>query len=185
MALIASVNTCDVYHVLFNALRLHFNAPSYDIFKYKGKVKNVESCPQNLCNTYLKIASKFSTQKQFAELFIATRLKTKINHPTDLLKSESLEMHSIWKSRIESISYRFKSEIKSASFNDTLTGVMSGNISPESGVIHQILSESIVQEFYLKSTQDFLIKYKPFLLVWKYINQENLASCEDHINNLK
>lgn len=182
-----SVSICDQFHPLFHALRLHFNTESYDIFKYKGRVKNLpEHCPSNLQNTYLKIHKKFPTQRDFAELFVANRIKAKIEHPTGLLDTQAIQVHSQWKSRVESLSYRFKSEIKSDDFSATIKGIMAGNITLESGVIHQILADvNDVEEFYLKPVLSSLIKYRPFLQVWKCINEQNLESCRNHINNLK
>lgn len=96
---------------LFRALSLHFSG-SYDFFKYHGKVKKVD--PEYFLGhkdrlKYTKLARLYP-EDELVGFIVSNALEKKKLWIGNLMDSNAKETYSKWKSRQESLTYRFQQE---------------------------------------------------------------------------
>lgn len=103
----------DVY-VLYLALKLHFTSPSYNFFKYGGKVKaNIKSFNKRNDRYFFE---KLSRQKQKTDLidyFVSNFIES--SDPSKMwigeLRERGDDNYINWKSRIQSLHYQYTQDI--------------------------------------------------------------------------
>jgi hypothetical protein len=108
-------------YCLFNALRLHFTSPSYDFFKYKGKVRaKKETFDTNRSRLHFKrIARKYPDAIEYTNHLVANFVSGKVNEPPAyFLSLQAVYIADTWKKNIErlpEIVYQESLAIKKAS----------------------------------------------------------------------
>jgi hypothetical protein len=103
----------EVYE-LYLAIKMHFTQPSYDYFKYSGKVKsNIESFNKRKDRYFFEKLSRKKTKKDIIEYFVSNFIET--SDPNKMwvgeMKSSGDENYTKWKGRIQSFTYLFEQDL--------------------------------------------------------------------------
>lgn len=96
------------------AIRMHFVEPSYDYFKYSGKVRvNIEAFNKRKDRYFFEKLSRKKTEKQIIEFFVSNFIVS--SNPSKMwvgeLKDKGEENYINWKSRVQSLSYNFSQDL--------------------------------------------------------------------------
>lgn len=93
------------------ALKIHFNQPAYDFFKFRGRLKNKpEDDHQKVLSSAYKVA-KNKSKLEIIEFLFANLLYDKRFWLGDY-NSDHEEIYQIWKKRQDSLTYNFTSDLK-------------------------------------------------------------------------
>lgn len=134
------------------ALKIHFNTPSYDFFKFKGRIKNRPNEDHQKSKYTARRLAKTKNKLELIEFIFANLLHDKrfwLGEAT----SDHEEIYQDWKKRQDSLTYRFKSDLNkifsenrpfNAYFRPTednhiITLLMQNEISLESVVILDVI----------------------------------------------
>lgn len=102
----------DAY-ILFSSLKLHFNSPKYDFFKYNGKI-NASSNFHNRRDRYQyeKLIRNYSNQ-EIVDFLVANLVKNSNIWIGDLMKNleESKRVYLDWRRKKESLTYCFSEDV--------------------------------------------------------------------------
>lgn len=105
----------DGYEVfrLYEAVKLHFTS-NYDFFKYYGKIKaNKTSFLGRKDKIFFDIlAKKFSDGQALQDFLVANFVVNEKIWIRELLDPECMKEYSRFKGRLESLTYRFKSDVE-------------------------------------------------------------------------
>lgn len=94
---------------LFNALKLHFQSPSYDYFKYQGKTRSdIRSFEVRRDKHQFY---KLSKHRDPQGLIIANFVQGAGSWIGDLFTEEAGQRYNDWLARQQSITYRFQSDL--------------------------------------------------------------------------
>ena len=101
----------DAY-VLFNALRTHFSSPSYDFFKYNGKMrlKKESFLHRKDKYSYYKLIRKYNLT-ELRSFFVSNFISRKIRYIGNMLDEEASDTYTEWLKRTQSLSYVFKNDL--------------------------------------------------------------------------
>lgn len=172
------------------AMRLHFTTDKYDIIKFKGKVKTTEESfarqHGDIKMGTLKLARKYPLPEVVNFLvanFVAGAKWGRLFEP------EAVTRYKEWQTRIESLSYRYKSELEEviagsspASLFDCKNGhppilkaYLNGSASIETLVIlNKVLPFTDKVHTYLHTdiiwpdVHRLIVKYSPFVRIDKH-----------------
>ena len=105
----------NVYET-YLALRQHFTNPNYDYFRYSGKVRtNIESFNKRRDRYFFEKLSRKKTESEVINYFVSNFIQS--SDPSKMwvgeLKTNGDENYLNWKTRTQSLSYRFKQELNS------------------------------------------------------------------------
>jgi|SRR5210317_1786055 len=173
------MNAFDAYK-MFTAIKLHFNSPSYDYFKYRGSVRTNESKFE--CRNDKYFYHKLSKKKDL-ELFLASNLFEKNNlWVGNLFEDEYNQIFKQAQKRQQSLAYTFESDISQFDSLDEAFVVKNGNYpkilnaykrkeaSPETIIIlndtcnmFRYWDEQISDKVLWPKTKQSLLKYASFL----------------------
>lgn len=104
------MNPFDVYR-MYIALKMHFTSPTYDFVKYRGKVNlKIENFEKRKDIFHFKKVSKLGDETTIKKYFIANLTENKDFWIGDYELGKK-NYHS-YISRLESLSYNFKNELK-------------------------------------------------------------------------
>ena len=103
----------DVY-VLYLALKLHFTSPSYNFFKYGGKVKaNIESFNKRNDRYFFEKLSRKKQKTDLIDYFVSNFIES--SDPSKMwigeLRERGDDNYINWKSRIQSLHYQYTQDI--------------------------------------------------------------------------
>jgi len=109
MAQLYSTQAAYDTYVYYLALKRHFTS-SYDFFKYQGKVKaNVQSFEKRKDKFFFY---KLSKNPECKQIILANILKDPNIWIGKILDDKSIEVHTAWLKRQNSLTYVFKSDLK-------------------------------------------------------------------------
>ena len=105
----------NVYET-YLALRQHFTNPNYDYFRYSGKVRtNIDSFNKRRDRYFFEKLSRKKTESEIVNYFVSNFIQS--SDPSKMwvgeLKTNGDENYLNWKTRTQSLSYRFKQELNS------------------------------------------------------------------------
>ena len=103
----------NVYET-YLALRQHFTNPNYDYFRYSGKVRtNIDSFNKRRDRYFFEKLSRKKTEAEVINYFVSNFIQS--SDPSKMwvgeLKTNGDENYLNWKTRTQSLSYRFKQEL--------------------------------------------------------------------------
>lgn len=175
----------DVYE-RYLALKQHFTKPNYDYFCYSGKVRaSKESFNKRKDRYFFERLSRKKTDSEVINYFVSNFIES--SDPSKMwigeLKTRGDEVFAEWKTRTQSLTYRFRQELKILTENNHLYEVihsspgkhpkaikshLAGKVSIETLVI---LDDVFMFTDKLDSSYDPVIeiiiskikKYRPFL----------------------
>lgn len=103
----------NVYET-YLALRQHFTNPNYDYFRYSGKVRtNIESFNKRRDRYFFEKLSRKKTESEVINYFVSNFIQS--SDPSKMwvgeLKTNGDENYLNWKTRTQSLCYRFKQEL--------------------------------------------------------------------------
>lgn len=181
----------DAY-TTYLAAKQHFTMPSYDFFKYNGKVRAKRGTFEGRRDRYF--FEKLSRQPDCISLIIANLLED-VTYVNDMLSSEGLARHTKYQQWVAAASHNFKEELtralQSCSFNDLfkftkdsqypplLSGYLSKQISIQTIIILDRLVDfmpkwdaCLVDDYLWPQIKQKFDKYKPFLVFDKHKMQQ-------------
>jgi len=190
----------DVY-VLYLALKLHFTNPTYNYFKYSGKIKaNIESFNKRKDRYFFEKLSRKKQKPDLIDYFVSNFIES--SDPSKMwvgeLREKGDDNYIKWKSRIQSLRYQFTQDINTLIKDDHLYGTLiskpnthpkavkyylSGKISLETLVIlNDItnfvnkLESSLIHDPIFCIVLNKIRKYKPFFVYDKSSFIEEIKS---------
>jgi hypothetical protein len=187
----------NVYET-YLALRQHFTNPNYDYFRYSGKVRtNIESFNKRRDRYFFEKLSRKKTESEIINYFVSNFIQS--SDPSKMwvgeLKTNGDENYLNWKTRTQSLSYRFKQELNSLTERHHLYEVLFSETGGHPRIIKQYLGGKISIEtlvilddltsFMKKLDVDDVIvslvihkvrKYRPFLSYDKEIFIQEIRS---------
>lgn len=187
----------NVYET-YLALRQHFTNPNYDYFRYSGKVRtNIDSFNKRRDRYFFEKLSRKKTESEVINYFVSNFIQS--SDPSKMwvgeLKTNGDENYLNWKTRTQSLSYRFKQELNiltekihlyEALFSENgshpriIKQYLGGKVSIETLVILDDLTSFIKK----LNTDDVVVslvihkvkKYRPFLSYDKEIFIQEIRS---------
>lgn len=180
------------------ALRQHFTNPNYDYFRYSGKVRtNIDSFNKRRDRYFFEKLSRKKTQPEIINYFVSNFIQS--SDPSKMwvgeLKTNGDENYLNWKTRTQSLSYRFKQELNSltekvhlyeALFSETsshpviIKQYLGGKISIETLVILDDLTSFMkklnVDDVVVSLVSHKVKKYRPFLSYDKEVFIQEIRS---------
>jgi hypothetical protein len=187
----------NVYET-YLALRQHFTNPNYNYFRYSGKVRtNIESFNKRRDRYFFEKLSRKKTESEIINYFVSNFIQS--SDPSKMwvgeLKTNGDENYLNWKTRTQSLSYRFKQELNSltekahlyeALFSETgshpviIKQYLGGKISIETLVILDDLTSFMrklnVDDVVVSLVSHKVKKYRPFLSYDKEIFIQEIRS---------
>jgi hypothetical protein len=187
----------NVYET-YLALRQHFTNPNYDYFRYSGKVRtNIESFNKRRDRYFFEKLSRKKTESEIINYFVSNFIQS--SDPSKMwvgeLKTNGDENYLNWKTRTQSLSYRFKQELNSLTekvhlYEALFSGngshpviikqYLGGKISIEALVILDDLTSFIkkldVDDVILSLVTHKVKKYRPFLSYDKEVFIQEIRS---------
>jgi hypothetical protein len=187
----------NVYET-YLALRQHFTNPNYDYFRYSGKVRtNIDSFNKRRDRYFFEKLSRKKTEPEIINYFVSNFIQS--SDPSKMwvgeLKTNGDENYLNWKTRTQSLSYRFKQELNiltekihlyEALFSETgshpviIKQYLGGKISIETLVILDDLTSFIkklnVDDVVISLVIHKVKKYRPFLSYDKEIFIQEIRS---------
>jgi hypothetical protein len=187
----------NVYET-YLALRQHFTNPNYDYFRYSGKVRtNIESFNKRRDRYFFEKLSRKKTESEVINYFVSNFIQS--SDPSKMwvgeLKTNGDENYLNWKTRTQSLSYRFKQELNSltekvhlyeALFSENgshpriIKQYLGGKVSIETLVILDDLTSFIkklnVDDVVISLVIHKVKKYRPFLSYDKEIFIQEIRS---------
>jgi hypothetical protein len=187
----------NVYET-YLALRQHFTNPNYDYFRYSGKVRtNIDSFNKRRDRYFFEKLSRKKTEPEIINYFVSNFIQS--SDPSKMwigeLKTNGDENYLNWKTRTQSLSYRFKQELNSltekvhlyeALFSETgshpviIKQYLGGKISIETLVILDDLTSFMkklnVDDVVVSLVSHKVKKYRPFLSYDKEIFIQEIRS---------
>jgi hypothetical protein len=97
-------------YVHYMAIKKHFTTESYDFFKYGGKIKSTYDTFKTKQDAFF--FQKLSKKKEYKEIILSNMLVNPKIWIGDLSDTPGEENYLEWKKRMESLSYRFKIDLK-------------------------------------------------------------------------
>ena len=103
----------EVYE-MYLSIKMHFTQPSYDYFKYSGKVRsNIESFNKRKDRYFFEKLSRKKTRKDVLDYFVSNFIES--SDPSKMwvgeLKTSGEDNYLKWKGRTQSFSYLFESDL--------------------------------------------------------------------------
>ncbi len=96
---------------LFNSIKIHFQNPSYDFFKYHGKSKiSLNAFEHRKDKYYFYKLSRQYQKEDFIEFVVSCHLSKDKVWVGDLLQEEMVDLHRQRMSTIQSLGYKFKED---------------------------------------------------------------------------
>lgn len=187
----------NVYET-YLALRQHFTNPSYDYFRYSGKVRtNIESFNKRRDRYFFEKLSRKKTESEIINYFVSNFIQS--SDPSKMwvgeLKTNGDENYLNWKTRTQSLSYRFKQELniltekhhlyealfsESGSHPRIIKQYLGGKISIETLVILDDLTSFMkklnVDDVVISLVIHKVKKYRPFLSYDKEVFIQEIRS---------
>lgn len=187
----------NVYET-YLALRQHFTNPNYDYFRYSGKVRtNIDSFNKRRDRYFFEKLSRKKTEPEIINYFVSNFIQS--SDPSKMwvgeLKTNGDENYLNWKTRTQSLSYRFKQELNSltekvhlyeALFSETgshpviIKQYLGGKISIETLVILDDLTSFMkklnVDDVVVSLVSHKVKKYRPFLSYDKEVFIQEIRS---------
>lgn len=156
------------------ALKSHFYTKSYDVFKYKGKVKSKYDSYQNRRDkSIFEYLSKKFNSDQLVEFFLSNFLESKNG---GLYDDNAKLVYVEWKKRIENLSYLFKEDLKKIlSKNKNVEKSLEFVDNQHSNIIKMYLGKKIMLEtlIILDMIYDYKDEYDEVLkndIVWEELS---------------
>lgn len=187
----------NVYET-YLALRQHFTNPNYDYFRYSGKVRtNIESFNKRRDRYFFEKLSRKKTESEIINYFVSNFIQS--SDPSKMwvgeLKTNGDENYLNWKTRTQSLSYRFKQELniltekhhlyealfsESESHPRIIKQYLGGKISIETLVILDDLTSFMgklnVDDVVISLVIHKVKKYRPFLSYDKEVFIQEIRS---------
>jgi hypothetical protein len=103
----------EVYE-MYLAIKMHFTQPSYDYFKYSGKVKsNIESFNKRKDRYFFEKLSRKKARKDVLDYFVSNFIES--SDPSKMwvgeMKISGEDNYLKWKGRVHSFTYLFESDL--------------------------------------------------------------------------
>jgi hypothetical protein len=103
----------EVYE-MYLAIKMHFTQPSYDYFKYSGKVKsNIESFNKRKDRYFFEKLSRKKARKDVLNYFVSNFIES--SDPSKMwvgeMKISGEDNYLKWKGRVHSFTYLFESDL--------------------------------------------------------------------------
>ena len=96
---------------LFNSIKIHFQSPSYDFFKYRGKSKiSLNTFDHRKDKYYFYKLSRQYQKEEFIEFVVSCHLSKDKVWVGDLLQEEMIDFHRQRMSTVQSLGYKFKED---------------------------------------------------------------------------
>lgn len=96
---------------LFNSIKIHFQNPTYDFFKYHGKSKiSLNAFEHRKDKYYFYKLSRQYQKEEFIEFVVSCHLSKEKIWAGDLLQEEMIQFHRQRMSTIQSLGYTFKED---------------------------------------------------------------------------
>jgi hypothetical protein len=187
----------NVYET-YLALRQHFTNPNYDYFRYSGKVRtNIESFNKRRDRYFFEKLSRKKTESEIINYFVSNFIQS--SDPSKMwvgeLKTNGDENYLNWKTRTQSLSYRFKQELNiltekihlyEALFSENgshpriIKQYLGGKVSIETLVILDDLTSFMkklnVDDVVISLVTHKVKKYRPFLSYDKEVFIQEIRS---------
>lgn len=184
---------------LFNSIKIHFQSPTYDFFKYHGKSKiSLNAFEHRKDKYYFYKLSRQYQKEEFIEFVVSCHLSKDKVWVGDLLQEEMVDFHRQRISIVQSLGYTFKEdcvilkELKD-DFNDLLKSdgdypiLLTKTLRKEIHIETLIVLNSMMNFFPMwdKKIQDTIrwpnfklvcSKYQPFLVFDKVKFRDILLS---------
>lgn len=135
----------NVYET-YLALRQHFTNPNYDYFRYSGKVKtNIDSFNKRRDRYFFEKLSRKKTEPEIINYFVSNFIQS--SDPSKMwvgeLKTNGDENYLNWKTRTQSLSYRFKQELNILTEKHHLYEALFSENGSHSRIIKQYLGRKV------------------------------------------
>lgn len=163
------------------ALKQHFTTKSYDYFKYNGKVSTKFDKFLTRNDTYY--FNKLAVKPNYHEILLANIVKNPKTWIREIVDPEGYETYLAWKKNVDSLSYRFETDlkelkddfksnfiVKNGAYPFCLDLYIQKKISLETFSIllkltkvKEYWDETISDKIYAKDVLDFASNYIPFL----------------------
>jgi hypothetical protein len=187
----------NVYET-YLALRQHFTNPNYDYFRYSGKVRtNIDSFNKRRDRYFFEKLSRKKTESEIINYFVSNFIQS--SDPSKMwvgeLKTNGDENYLNWKTRTQSLSYRFKQELNiltekihlyEALFSENgshpriIKQYLGGKVSIETLVILDDLTSFMkklnVDDVVISLVTHKVKKYRPFLSYDKEVFIQEIRS---------
>lgn len=188
----------EVYEV-YLSIKMHFTEPTYDYFKYSGKVKsNINSFNKRQDRYFFEKLSRKKLNQEILDYFVSNFIE--VSDPAKMwvgeMKTNGDTNYIKWKGRIQSLSYVFEQDLKTLTSSNHLyeslfpeskvhpkviKSYLASKISPETLVILNDLTSFVNK---LSESQDPVLsivinkikKYKPFVNYDKKLLIEKIRS---------
>jgi len=189
----------DAY-VMYLACKMHFNSPSYDYFKYNGKVRANAQKFDTRRDKYFYY--KLSKKDDLLNYYAATLSENPDTWVDALLSEKGEKNYAEWKQRQESFTYRFGLETQDLYPDfDSLVVVEGGQhpmlykhyrqnaISKETLIVLDEIYN--IFEYWNSNIEDVILWPKDFMLLQKYkpFIRYDVKKCKNilkkHINQYK
>lgn len=172
---------------IFLALKQHFTKPKYNVIRYNWKVRATLSSFHKRTDRYFyERLSRAKGEQEIKDFFIANFVCT--DNPNSIyiadLMKEGEDNYIQWMRRIQSLSYRFKTEISNLLFNEDLNSLLAVRNGQHSKLIRKYLQKEasietlVVLQKILRYVKDYdkilsdplwdslrlkIVKYEPLL----------------------
>jgi len=168
---------------LFLALKQHFTQPSYDFFRYNGKIKSATPISYERRSDkyqFVKLGKHYDPQGLIVAQFVAGGFSGWVG---DLLTEHAENQYVLYAARRQSLSYLFQRDlstleddfmsfvkVKDGQHPKLLTMLRQEKIAPETIVIlnkllslFEVWDKKIRDPVIWPQTRDTLLKYEPFV----------------------
>lgn len=187
------------------ALKMHFTKPKYDFFKYSGKVKaNIDSFYKRKDTYFFEKMSRKKNEEEVINFFVSNFINS--TDPSKMwigeLRSGGEKIYIAWKSKLQSLSYRFKEDLSILTEDSHLFESLNSKTNSHPKIIKYYLANKVCIEtlvildditgFATKISNSSkkdpifndlytkIIKYKPFL---KYNKKDYINQIKNYINS--
>jgi hypothetical protein len=172
----------EVYE-MYLAIKMHFTQPSYDYFKYSGKVRsNIESFNKRKDRYFFEKLSRKKARKDVLDYFVSNFIES--SDPSKMwvgeMKASGEDNYLKWKGRVHSFTYLFESDLNTLTEDchlyeaivsksghpKIIKSYLAGRICLESVVVMDDLTKfmSKLSDPVLEIIKARVSKYRPFFV---------------------
>lgn len=198
-----NVNKAIFVYETYKAIKLHFNSPGYNFFRYNGKVKNRivtdDQADQFIMSKnygFSQRLAKRGTKMEIVEYLLANMVRNPNMWLEELLRDEAELVFNNWKKRQDSLTYTFINDLNfifshKKHFNNYFVSeddgyapifeyLMNDQICLETAVILNIALKytkrfgKVKKDFILDDIVNRIEKYEVFLGEYHHFNDESL-----------
>ena len=138
----------DVY-CLYLAIKQHFTNPSYDFFKYSGKIRaSKDTFNKRKDKYFFEKLSRKKQEKEIIDYFVSNFVAT--SDPSKLwigeLREKGEDNYINWKGRVQSLSYNFSQDLSKVTETEHLYEALVPKTGAHPKIIKSYLSGKITLE---------------------------------------